>query len=105
VCGTFVGPHVLPARASLLFARMLRRPRFRRTALWIAATPLLLASYVFGAPIVAGVVSTKFPAAEPVAKAMYAPLIFYAQRPELPGSQWFSAYAGSVEQRVAQMLK
>jgi hypothetical protein len=87
------------------FARMIRRSRFRRTALWIAATPLLLASYVLGAPVVAGVVQARFPAAEPVAKVCYAPLIFYAEQTELPGSAWFSAYAGDVEQRVMKMLK
>jgi len=84
---------------------MRRSPSFKRVAVWLAAPLVLIASYVLGAPVVAGVVQARLPAIEPAVKVLYAPLIFYAQQPELPGSQWFSAYAGDVEQRVMKMLK
>jgi hypothetical protein len=70
-----------------------------------AAAVLLLISYVAGAPVVAGVVQSRFPVANPIAQVFYTPLIFYAQHPELPGSELFASYAGEVEMLTMDAMR
>jgi hypothetical protein len=81
------------------------RSSFQRAAFWIASPAILLPSDVLGAPVVVAVVLTQFPAVETVVEVCYAPLIFYGQQPELPGSQHFAAYADDVQGRVMEALE
>lgn len=82
-----------------------RRSRTKRRLLWPAAGMGLLMSYVLGAPVVAGIVQTRFPAVEPVIIELYAPLIFYSQHPEIPGSDLFKSYASAVERTTIEVLR
>ena len=67
-----------------------RRPLLKRVALWTGAIVLLLAGYLAGMPF-AAVTASKFPALQPVAIVVYAPLIF-AARDGWPGSRAYQSY-------------
>lgn len=68
------------------------RPFFKRAALWMAAVVLILASYMAGAPMVLGWLSYRFPAAVPIMRIIYAPLVSYAKG-SWPGAESYRQYA------------
>lgn len=72
--------------------------RNNRIPRWIVALVLLMpAAYVLGAPVTVAALQRYFPAAMPIAAVVYGPLRYYAQHPELPGSELFRSYAQSIE--------
>lgn len=70
-----------------------RRSLLKRVTLWTAGVVLLLASYVGGAPLVFWTVVSRFPEAAPVMRVVYAPVMYFCDHSDWPGSEAYQEYA------------
>lgn len=80
--------------------RSLIERRFSRTT---ALLLLMLAAYVLGGPLIHHAAVRLLPAAEPLTRIVYAPLIQYADgKSRCPGADWYLSYWVLCDHQVAQ---
>jgi hypothetical protein len=80
-----------------------RRPLLKRACLWTAAVVLLLAGYVQSAPLFGVLMMNWFPAAHPLYKTVYGPLIRYIHS-DLPGARTTGYYCAWCEVRLQLLI-
>jgi hypothetical protein len=73
-------------------ALLYRRRVLKRAVLWTLAAVLLLVGYIASPPLVGSFIADRVPATIPLLEIFYAPLGYYHDHPELPGSEAYGEY-------------